>query len=69
MADVLSDTNLRLVLTVPEAAGELGIGLTTAWILVHRGDLGSVRIGRAVRVPYTELVAYIERLLADQAQG
>jgi excisionase family DNA binding protein len=58
-----------LLLTVPEVAERLGLGLTKTWQLVREGgDLNVVRIGKSVRVPYAELVAYIERLMGDQAQ-
>lgn len=42
----------RFLITVPEAAAKLGIGITKAWEMARRGDLpGVVRLGtRSVRV-------------------
>lgn len=39
-----------LLVSVPEAARLLGIGLTFAWELVHTGELPTVRLGRRVLV-------------------
>ena len=56
----------RTMLTVEEAAAELGIGRTTAYALVKSGELPSVKVGRLRRIPLTEIHAYTARLLADQ---
>ena len=40
-----------LTLTVEQAAKILGIGRSTAYELVHRGDIPSVRLGRRIVVP------------------
>lgn len=55
----------RIVLTVEEAAQQLGIGRSLAWRLVQEGKLPSVRLGRCVRVPKQEL----EQWLLEQARG
>lgn len=47
------------LLTVPEAARRVSLGRATAYRLVQTGDLPSVRIGRAVRVPAQALDAWI----------
>ncbi len=41
---------LRLVYTVAEAAELLGIGRSTAYELVHRGELATTRLGSRVIV-------------------
>ena len=51
-----------LLLTVPEAARVLGIGRSTVYELVARGDLAFVHIGRSSRVPVAAIAAYIDRL-------
>lgn len=56
----------RAMLTVEEAAAELGIGRTTAFALVKSGELPSVKVGRLRRIPLTEIHAYTARLMADQ---
>jgi excisionase family DNA binding protein len=52
-------------MSVPEAARRLGIGETMAWRLALRGELGSVKIGKACRVPSWE----IERFLRERCTG
>jgi excisionase family DNA binding protein len=52
---------VRLVVTVPEAARMLGVSRTLGYELVARGELGALRLGRRVVVP----VAAIEELLAS----
>lgn len=42
---------LPLFLTVPQAAAVLGVGRNTAYNMVRRGQLRSVRVGRQIRVP------------------
>jgi excisionase family DNA binding protein len=48
-----------LLLRVPEAAQLLGLGRTTTYDLIARGEIPVVRVGRAVRVPREALVAWI----------
>jgi excisionase family DNA binding protein len=45
----------QLLLTVEEAARVLRLGRTTVYNLIRAGDLDSVRIGRARRVPMDAL--------------
>jgi len=40
-----------LLLSVPQAARLLGVGVTLCWEMVHGGLLPSVRLGRRVLVP------------------
>jgi excisionase family DNA binding protein len=44
------DNGAQQVLKVKEVAGELRVGINQAYELVQRGEIRSVRIGRAVRV-------------------
>lgn len=46
-------------MTIPEAARRLSLGRATTYRLVQRGELPSVRIGRAVRVPAQALEAWV----------
>jgi excisionase family DNA binding protein len=57
----------RVLLTVEEAAARLGIGRTTMFALVRRGDVASVQIGRLRRVRAIALDAYVDRLTATPA--
>lgn len=49
------------VLTVNEVAEELRCGRNQAYELVNSGELHSVRIGRAIRVPRWALEEYLGR--------
>jgi excisionase family DNA binding protein len=44
-----------LTLTVEETAKLLGIGRSTAYELVHTGDIPSLRLGRRIVVPVARL--------------
>ena len=54
-----------LLVSVEDAAGLLGIGRTTLYELIRRGDVRPIRIGRCVRIPQRELEAFVERLVGD----
>ncbi|MCA1703745.1 MAG: excisionase family DNA-binding protein [Actinobacteria bacterium] len=65
----LSDgKTVRLLLTVDEAADQLGIGRTLMYALVKDGEVESVHIGRLRRIPADELPRYLERLRTPLAQ-
>lgn len=58
------DTALRpesLLLRIPDAANVLSIGRTTLYKLIDDGDINVVHIGRAVRIPFAELKAFVAR--------
>lgn len=44
-----------LTLTVEQAAKVLGIGRSTAYELVHTGDIPSLRLGRRIVVPVGQI--------------
>lgn len=54
-----------LTLTVEQAAKVLGIGRSTAYELVHTGDIPSLRLGRRIVVPRASLA----ELLASSNTG
>lgn len=54
-------TTPRVLLTVAEAAEQLGIGKTTAYALVRSGELESVLIGRLRR-------SHVDAVTASAAQ-
>ena len=51
-----------LLHTVPEAARMLSISAGTAWMLIRKGELPSVRLGHRVLIPRAELLAHIAQL-------
>jgi excisionase family DNA binding protein len=55
----------QLLLTVNQAAARLGLGKTKVYELMMRGELASVRVGAARRIPTRALEEY-ERLMAAQ---
>ena len=57
----------RILYPTDEVAEQLGVGLTTAKALIKSGELRSVKIGRARRVPADALHEYVQRL--DTAQN
>jgi excisionase family DNA binding protein len=52
----------RLLLRVDEAAKTLGIGRTLTYRLILSGELGSVKVAKARRVPRAALESYVRQL-------
>lgn len=61
VVSVSPDPN-RLLLTVEEAAQRLGVGRTTMYALIGKGEIESVPIGRLRRIPAECLTEYIQSL-------
>ena len=59
----------RHLLTVDEAAEQLGVGRTLLYELVTSGELESVRIGRLRRIPSAAIGEYVDRLRAGEQLG
>lgn len=57
-------TDTRLLLDVVEAANLLHVSRTTIYTLMAQGHLRPIHIGRACRIPRTELDRYITTLTA-----
>ena len=51
----------RLLLNVGEVAGQLGISKATAYALISRKELPSVRIGTKIGVPADAVRAWVAR--------
>lgn len=51
----MDTTTQPLTLTVEQAAKVLGISRSTAYELVHTGDIPSLRLGRRIVVPTAQL--------------
>lgn len=56
----------RTMLTAEQAAAILGIGRTTMFALIKRGDIESILIGRLRRIPADAIDAYTARLMNEQ---
>jgi excisionase family DNA binding protein len=60
--------NSPLLLTVERAAERLDVGRTKVFELMATGELESVEIGRARRIPAEALRGYVDRLRAEQRE-
>jgi excisionase family DNA binding protein len=60
---VAPTTDQELLLRIDAAAQRLAISRATLYRMIQRGELGTVRIGTAVRVP----VSALERWLASRS--
>lgn len=56
-----------VLLTVEQTARRLGLGRTTVFGLIRTGELRSVRIGRARRIPAEALTNYVRALSQQPA--
>ncbi|MCK9878557.1 helix-turn-helix domain-containing protein [Frankia sp. Ag45/Mut15] len=60
----------KLLLTPTEAADLLGVSRSTVYELLNSGDIESVHIGRARRIPSAALLTFVNRLRGlDDAQA
>lgn len=57
----------QLLLTPEEVAASLGIGRTTIYDMLRRGDIPSLKLGRARRVAVADLKRYVDQQRADQS--
>lgn len=57
---------LKLLLRPREAADALGIGRTKLYQLINVGELRAVHIGRALRLPVSDVEAYAARLAGEE---
>ena len=55
-------TEEKVLLTVSQAAERLGVGRSCLYGLVMSGDVASIKLGRARRIP----VAALERFVAER---
>lgn len=57
----------KLMLTAEEAAESLGVGRSTIYDLMRLGQLSSVKIGRARRIPVSALHRFARALSGEEA--
>ncbi len=55
--------DLPLTLRVEDLMPILGIGRNTAYELIRSGQIKSIRIGRKIRIPKAEVLAFLNRSL------
>lgn len=56
----------RVLLTVEEAAEQLGIGRTLVYKLIRTGEIDSVQIGRLRRIPSSAIHEYAQWLISNR---
>ena len=54
-----TEADTRLLLTIPEVAQRLSLGRSFVYQLVMRGEIASIKIGRARRIPVNALEQFI----------
>lgn len=56
---VMTTESYRLLLRISEAAAALGIGRSTLYELLARGEIETVKINRSVRIPISSLERWV----------
>lgn len=59
----------RVLLRIPEVADALSVSRTVVYELIGTGEISTVHIGRAVRIPAASMHAYADKLVAEQSEG
>jgi len=62
LVGLTASENQTLLVTVEEAARLLGVGRTTMFELIGRGDIKSVRLGRRRLIARKSLESFVEEL-------
>lgn len=57
----------RLLVRPDEAAALLGVGRSTVYVLLRRGELPVVHVGRAARIPMAAIARFVERQTSPTA--
>jgi excisionase family DNA binding protein len=57
----------KLLYSPEEAAGMLGVSRSQVFELIARHQIESIKVGRLRKFPHDALLAYIERLRAEQS--
>jgi len=63
----IEEKTLPRLLNAQDVAAALNMGLSTVYLLVERGVLPSIRIGRSVRIRLQDLEKFIESKAQMQA--
>jgi len=63
----IEETSLFRLLNAQDIAVALNIGLSTVYLLLERGELSSIRIGRSIRIRPEDLEVFIESKSQRQA--
>jgi excisionase family DNA binding protein len=63
---LVTEAMAPLLLTVNQAAAKLGIGRSTMYTLMYRGDIRPVHIGRSVRIHPQDLEQFVAGLQRER---
>ena len=63
----IEEKTLSRLLNAQDVAAALKMGLSTVYMLVERGELPSIRIGRSVRIRPEDLEEFIDSKAQRQA--
>lgn len=55
-----AESTAPVLLTIPQAGRMLAVGRTTVYALISSGELETVHIGRATRIPVESVHAFVE---------
>jgi excisionase family DNA binding protein len=66
MSPVSMPTSERLAVTIPEAVRLLGVGRSTLYALMGRGDLAARKVGRRTLITTASIHRFLEALPAAQ---
>ena len=66
--DIVTERDDRLLLKPEEAARLLGVGRTSVYELIARGELRTVMIGRCRRVTMSSIRALVDRLVDHEVR-
>lgn len=59
----------KMLITVTEAALRLGVGRSFLYNLVLRGEIASIKLGRARRIPVAALEDFVEQRTQEGKEG
>lgn len=59
----------KLLYTLPEACGVLGLSRSKFYELMDEGAIKPVHMGRSIRIPVSELEDFVKRLIADSNES
>jgi predicted DNA-binding transcriptional regulator AlpA len=59
---------LPLMLTVPDVANVLGIGLANAYSVVRRSDFPSITLGSRIIIPRDKFMEWIDKSVAEKSE-
>lgn len=57
------------IMSIKELRSALGIGRTKAYELISSGEIKSIRVGNAIRIPKKTLLDYVNRKLYNEDEA